>query len=367
MKKISISGTIGYDWWSDDYTTAKTIKEQCAGILDGEDIEITVNSPGGDVYEGTVIFNLIRDYAQSHAVTVRINTIAMSMGSYIALAARTVNRNANLIVSDNSVFMIHNPWAYGGGDYRDFQREATYLEKLSVMCSGVYAALSGSSEKNVRKAMDDETYYVGKEIVDAGFATTFEASINEPEPDSEKALGFNRRDTLIINSKLLFDAMIDKARSENHDSDRAAARFKSVPESKDYITCYNVQNDRGGSMRPEELLAQDKTCYDAVIGIGAQAALERERKRINAHIKLGRQVGSVETALKYIESGQSVLDEDVHAEYLGLAISNQRIAARDADNPSALTVDSGADDDAIQLRAFDLGAQGKTLEGKAWM
>ena len=93
MKTVLIDGYIGYHWWDDSGITAKKVKQQLDGILDGEEIYLEINSSGGSVYEGAVIFNLIRDYAKSHPVSVRINCLAMSMASYIALAARTVNKD----------------------------------------------------------------------------------------------------------------------------------------------------------------------------------------------------------------------------------------------------------------------------------
>jgi ATP-dependent protease ClpP protease subunit len=106
MKEVFIDGDIGYSYWDDSGVTAKSVREQLNGLEEGEDINITINSPGGSVYEGIVIFNLIRDYAKTHPVLTRINCTAMSMASYIALAARTVDKNAKVSASENSVFMI---------------------------------------------------------------------------------------------------------------------------------------------------------------------------------------------------------------------------------------------------------------------
>jgi ATP-dependent protease ClpP protease subunit len=83
MKQVSIEGDIGYDFWTESGVTAKTVKEQLAGLLDGEEIQVNINSAGGSVYEGVVIFNLLRDHAKTHSVSVRINCMALSMASYL--------------------------------------------------------------------------------------------------------------------------------------------------------------------------------------------------------------------------------------------------------------------------------------------
>jgi ATP-dependent protease ClpP protease subunit len=197
MKTVAIDGDIGYDWWTDSGVTAKTVKQQLEGLLDGEEIHVDINSAGGSAYEGVVIFNLLRDHAKTHPVTVRINCIALSMASYIALAARTVNKNAVVTVSDNSIVMIHNPWMYTWGDYRDLKKDSEYLEKLAAMYGSVHAAVSGQSEQAIRKAMDETSYYVGKEIVDAGFANTFDAIVEQENGEQTTAAA---RDHKIINA-----------------------------------------------------------------------------------------------------------------------------------------------------------------------
>jgi ATP-dependent Clp protease protease subunit len=118
MKEVLIEGDIGYSYWDNSGVTAKSVKKQLSGLGDGEEINIIINSPGGSVYEGIVIFNFIRDCAKTHPISVKVNCIAMSMASYIMLAPRTIDRNAKITVSENSVVMIHNPWGFAWGDYR---------------------------------------------------------------------------------------------------------------------------------------------------------------------------------------------------------------------------------------------------------
>ena len=121
-------------------------------------------------------------------------------------------------------------------------------------------------------------------------------------------------------------------------------------------------------MKPEELLAQDKACYEAVFASGGKAALEKERARVSAHITLGKAAGSLETAVKYIESGESSMDEKIHAEYTALSMKNKHLAARSEDDVGDVHTDQGEGEaDAKALAdAFNLGRQGKTLGGKKW-
>jgi ATP-dependent protease ClpP protease subunit len=400
MKKILIDDEIGYDWWTESGITAKTVKEQLAGISDGEDLEIEINSPGGSVYEGVVIFNLIRDAAKAHPVSVRINCMALSMASYIALAARTVDPHSKISVSDNSVLLIHNPYGGAWGDYRLMRNEAEYLEKLSNMYGSVHALVAGKDIGEIRAAMDKETYYVGKEIVDAGFANDYEAIIpaepGEPsEDDRERVFALNRDGHIIKASAALQEAinnsmaaLVNNKRRALDDLQNAVALagnlfFPNVggcapkgaaapipgvgsPAAHKSGGCHDNSNPgagpagtKGGAMKPEALLAQDKACYDEVFALGEKAALEKERQRVAAHIKRGEKCGAMDIALKHIQGGKAVTEEEVNEEYFTAALDRRREEARMGDNVPPLGFSGngeGADDNAMAA-AWDAGVR----------
>ena len=123
MIKISINEAISHYWG----ICEKDISDQLKAATPGEEIEISINSPGGEVYEGIAIFNLIREYAKSHNIIVKINGLAASIASYIAIAARTVRKDSKIIVLENSIFLIHNPWIVTWGDYRDLFKIKTVI------------------------------------------------------------------------------------------------------------------------------------------------------------------------------------------------------------------------------------------------
>jgi ATP-dependent protease ClpP protease subunit len=371
MKKVLIDAEIGYDWWSDSGITAKGVEKQLEGLADGEDIEVEINSPGGSVYEGVVIFNLLRDAAKTHPISVRINAIAMSMASYIALAARTVNHASKITVCDNSVVMIHNPWGVSYGDYRDLKKDAEYFEKLAAMYGSVHAAVSGQSEKAIRSAMDNETFYVGREILDAGFANVIDPIVPEGTAMASGGISFNSRDSLVINAKIKEGQVREKAQAAKNqnskafhdDLERAVALNRFQPPAGNERGGIKTKFT-GGSMKPEDLLAQEKACYDAVFALGEKAALEKERARVNAHILLGKTAGSLDIAMKHIQSGASTSAEDVQAEYFAERLKKGQIDARNGDDPPAVHTGSDTGDEAKLEAAFDAGFHGKESGGK---
>jgi ATP-dependent protease ClpP protease subunit len=378
MKEILIDDEIGYDWWSDSGITLKSVNAQLEGLSTGEEIKITINSPGGSVYEGFTIFNRIRELARSHSISVRIDCLAASVASYIALAARSVDIDAKITVSGNSVFMIHNPWGCACGDYRELKSKAEYYEKLAAAYGAVHSVVAGKPESEIRAAMDAETFYVGKEIHDAGFANDYEQmTLSETPADgasSDGALFASQRDMYLVNAKIAYDkaekkeysAMLQNKEMYLSGIEKAAAMLKTdMYTTKAQAGVENIKV--GGNMTTEELLAKDKALYDAVFTLGEKAGTEKERARVNAHILLGEKAGSLAISAKHIKSGVFVTEDAVQAEYIAANMDKARIDARIGDNPGDTCAGSGGDVDDVKLAtAFDKGASGKNLEGKSW-
>jgi ATP-dependent protease ClpP protease subunit len=387
MKTILIDDEIGYDWWTDSGVTAKSVQEQLNDIPDGEDIEIEINSPGGSVYEGAVIFNLIREIAKTHSVSVRLNCMALSMASYIALAARTVDANARVTAMDNSVLMIHNPWTISQGDYQQLRKDADYLEKLADMYAKVHSYVSGQGNDQIRQAMDNETWYVGREIVDAGFANNFEEITPKKGEDvADDAVAFAAaRKTAIENARAKFREMNSKTlaalaehkQRPTDDAQRAAALAdklfiaKSVDRSApaassgggtDHST--RIEQSKGGCMKPEELQAQDKACYDEVLALGEKGAVEKERARVAALLKRGEKCNAMDIAMKHIQDGKAASDDDVVDEFLNAATDKKREQARLDDNIGPISGQGdigGGGDKNESVDAFVKGLRGEKL------
>lgn len=365
MIKLAINDIIGFFGINN-----ATVEDQLKTAAAGEEIEIEINSPGGSVFECIAIFNTIRGYAKSHPVSVFINGIAASAAGVIAIAARTVDPQAKVEVCENSIFLIHNPYEFAEGDYREMQRKADYLQRLAAMFAQIYSGVSGQDIKKTRTAMDAETYYIGKEIQDAGFANSLQL-INENTAESSEA-----RAALVASAEMSIAAAwkkieAEKARETADDLEKAAALLEtairaeapgnsggSLPAGKNNQKPGENPPAGGkvGKMNPEDLLTQYPECYKAVFALGQNA----ERERVTAHLKLAKEARSYEAAVKYIEEGASVSSESVRAEYLALAMKAQHNANRLADNPGDLnTGDGGGADDAKAMAAFEKGYSGR--------
>lgn len=161
---IGIYDPIGYDYWDDSGVTAKRISAALRS-LDGADVVVNINSPGGDVFEGLAIYNLLREY-KGH-VTVRVLGVAASAASFIAMAADEIQ------IARAGFFMIHNAWTGVWGNRNDLRETADFLEQIDDTIADIYHVRSGLSMDELKADMDKERWINGRDAIDSGFADAF--------------------------------------------------------------------------------------------------------------------------------------------------------------------------------------------------
>lgn len=125
-------------------------------------IDLRIHSPGGDVFEGMAIYNLL----DSHPATVHvyIDGLAASMASVIAMVGDTV------YMPENAMMMVHKPWGIQGGDADDMRRYAELLDKVEDNLVSAYVKKTGKSADEIKALLKEETWMGGREAVAAGFA-----------------------------------------------------------------------------------------------------------------------------------------------------------------------------------------------------
>lgn len=155
MKTFDLTGVIGIEILPQNIS--EILKE-----ADGEDITVNFVSVGGYLFEAFQIYNQFKEY--SGQKTLIMNGIVASAGAYISTAFDEVK------AKDNSTFMIHNAMGGAIGDYRVLEKESKELRRLNDVISRAYAARSGESTDKIIDMMNDETWFYGNEIVEAGFA-----------------------------------------------------------------------------------------------------------------------------------------------------------------------------------------------------
>ena len=148
-----------------------TAQDFIAEIKDLKDmpINLRINSLGGDVFNGMAIYNVIKK--RKYNTTVYVEGIAASIATIIALGADEV------VMSENSLFMIHNAWGGTMGDAKDMRKSAATLEKISAELTEIYVKKTGLSYDRVAEMMDEETWLNAEEALELGFVDTISDAI----------------------------------------------------------------------------------------------------------------------------------------------------------------------------------------------
>lgn len=153
-------------------------------IKEDEDIELEINSYGGDVFLGIDLMNTLRGH--NGKVTVVITGIAASAASIIAMGADVIR------MYSNTQLMVHNAWTYAAGNAKELRKVADDLESIgeSVLASYTHRV----DGKTVAKLLDEETYLSASKAKELGFIDEIiDAKAEEVESEifSNKASEFN--------------------------------------------------------------------------------------------------------------------------------------------------------------------------------
>ena len=168
---LNIYGDITSWAWSDTDVSAANLSKQLEALGDVEQIDVYINSYGGEVAEGLAIYNAIRRHKAK--VTTYCDGFACSIASVIFMAGD------ERIMNESSLLMIHNAWTMVVGNSAELRKQADDLEKITQASVEAYKSHSSLSEEEIKKLMDNETWILPEEALSYGFATTVDKTENE--------------------------------------------------------------------------------------------------------------------------------------------------------------------------------------------
>ncbi|MCX8984202.1 ClpP-like prohead protease/major capsid protein fusion protein [Citrobacter portucalensis] len=142
--------------------TAKQFAADLKALGDIQHIDLHIHSPGGDVFDGIAIYNLLNSHPAK--ITVHIDGVAASMASVIAMVGDRV------IMPENALMMIHKPWGISGGNANDMREYADLLDKMENVLIPAYVQKTGKSKEDIAAMLEEETWMDGRECVAQGFA-----------------------------------------------------------------------------------------------------------------------------------------------------------------------------------------------------
>lgn len=223
MTKIHVKGAIIsdqmqriYDWIGIEATSPGKVISALPN--DNSEIEIIINSGGGDVFAGSEIYSALKEY-QGKSVS-KIVGIAASAASVIAMGTDKI------LISPTAQMMIHNVSTYGDGDYRDFEHTSEVLKSANQSIANAYKNKTGKSDEDLKKLMDAETWFNSDSAIENGFAdeVMFEDKKNLSLSANFGAVTLS--DDAIDKIASLMDSNNEKQTEQNENHQLAEANFR---------------------------------------------------------------------------------------------------------------------------------------------
>lgn len=159
--EICIFGDIVPVKWFEEDVTATDVYRQLAA-LNAETLTVRINSPGGSVFDGVAIYNLLRDFPGT--VNVRIEGAALSIAGVIAMAGDTIE------IAEGASFMMHKVWTWTAGNSDELRGEADILDTLESGIVSIFATRTGMERADIQAMVDADTWLTAEEAVEKGFA-----------------------------------------------------------------------------------------------------------------------------------------------------------------------------------------------------
>ena len=217
----------GYDWWADEKieseTSANHFREVLAQYPNATEIEIYINSLGGDVVEGTAIYNQLRRHP-AHK-TVYVDGFAASIASVIAMAGDEV------VMPANTLMMVHNMSLHVWGNPSQLRKAADDLDVINSTGREAYLQKAGDklSRERLVEMMDAETWLPARECVELGLADRI-ADDKSEDPETGEESPQQRGGAVMLAARAMgFDKLAARVRQAE---ERAEAAEKALQEAE---------------------------------------------------------------------------------------------------------------------------------------
>ena len=283
--RVEIYDVIGPSWAG--MIDAKLVAKQLQDAGEVSEIEVRINSPGGNAFDGLAIHNILKDHPAT--VSVVIDGVAASAASLIAMAGDTVR------IPANGMFMLHEPSTFAFGNKAEISKVLEGLDAVTTAGIATYAAKTKQPAAKIAKWMKDETWFTGQEAVDAGLADTTEKAIDQTKAPNKAAV-----------QQALTDA-------QNQFTSLYAISMRSTkePPMAEAAPVVVTPAVPAAPVVPQVTLAANPLpppITTADVKAAADKAVTDERARISAVNAVCQKAGKPDMAAEFIANGTSLAD-----------------------------------------------------------
>ena len=250
--------------WDEDEITAKGFIDDLKALGSETPLDLHINSPGGSVFAGLAIYNALKRHQAE--VAVYIDGLAASIASVVAMAGDRI------IMPENALLMIHDPYAGASGTAADLRKAAEMLDKATISIISAYRTQSDLKDEEIAALMQAETWFNAAEAVELGFADEIEESLPMAAlADCLEAFDLSRYGNV---------PKIPEA-AGNKDN-------KSVAAGSDGTS---TKGER--AMTPDEVQTKHQETYDKIFAAGKEAgAAESREAGFKEGLEEGRKAGA---------------------------------------------------------------------------
>lgn len=307
--EINANAEFWKEWLGDDSMTSARGFAQDLQSLEGKDLLLRINSPGGDVFQAQAMYSLLKSY--SGDVECHIDGICASAATVVACAANKI------VMPENALFMIHNPSVMlcDSMTEDDLQKVQGMLAKVKESILSAYLARTDgkSDEQDIKDMMDNESWLTAQEAQEKGF-------IDEVD-DFGVAASLTDSAVLVVNGQAMpgivshKEEILEKLNAGKKVRNNMAVNKSLMEQIKAFF----------GTADGKEVLNAVSEAKEAEKNrVAALDALKGENEYVNALVDVAKAQGQNAEALKpYVEAVAKVQPKNTALEQMAALIKDE--------------------------------------------
>ena len=329
--EVYLFDEIGY-WGDTAGDVVDTLRD-----LDVDHIAVKINSPGGDVFDGIAIMNILKSHPAK--VTTIVEGLAASAASFIAVGA-----GDEVVMMPHSQLMIHDAWGMSMGNAEDMMRCAEELNRASDNLASIYQAKAGGDVGDWRDAMREESWFSADEAVEAGLADRVESREREDSQALAAVGGFRMMNSFRMKDRKNAGrpAILDKMKGDHMDLRNEVAHRVGVPgevDDKVLLAALDEALTEGGVTTPdstaEDLEAARKEADEAkarVEELEQQLAEKQQAEDDGLTVTVDAEMyRELQEKAAYADTAREKEAQASHEQLVQAAITEGRISAASKD------------------------------------
>lgn len=290
---LEIYDDIGPYWMG--MIDARLVTAKLSNLGDLDEIEVRINSRGGDAFEGFAIHNILKQHPAN--VVMRVMGVAASSAATVLCAGDTV------IVPKNAMVMIHNPATFVTGGEKVLTAALAKLAAITKSAVETYVTRSGLPESQIVKMMDEETWMTGEEALAKGFADTLGPELDVPSVAMQADLSLTLP-AYFSKPPEQFSRLVAMTASTPKESTMTTPTAPTIPATP--APAASAQPPTAPVAPPAATLAVSEPPTKSAAEL-VHEAIAQERTRVASITALCTQAGKPELAQKHIDDGTAVM------------------------------------------------------------